>query len=221
MSVPQQPESYAPPAPPAPTKRTNGFGIAALILGILTVIGAFIPILNYGAWFLGLIGLVLGIVGLVVKDRTRGTAITGTILSGVGIILSIILAVTYTVGFAAAVKTEIDKSSAAAAAPVDVVYELTGTSTDATVTYSTWSDGKSGTEQATGQTLPWSKTFTVTKGGDFDFKAFTLTGTNGQTGTDIGCKITIGGKVVSQQTSTGAYASVMCNTSSWNGTDGQ
>jgi hypothetical protein len=218
MSVPQQPESYA---PPAPAKRTNGFGIAALILGILATIGAIIPILNYGAWFLGLIGLVLGIVGLVAKDRARGTAITGTILSALGIILSIILSIAYTVGFAAAVKTEIDKSSAAAAAPVDVVYELTGTSTDATVTYSTWSDGKAGTEQATGQALPWTKTFTVTKGGDFDFKAFTLTGTNGQTGTDIGCKITVGGKVVSQQTSTGAYASVLCNTSSWNGTDGQ
>ena len=61
--------STLPPAPapeqqyaqPVPAKTSNGLGIAALVLGILALIGAFIPFLNYGAWFLGLIGLVLGV----------------------------------------------------------------------------------------------------------------------------------------------------------------
>ncbi|WP_085369508.1 MmpS family transport accessory protein [Leifsonia sp. NCR5] len=220
MSNPQQPTPYQ-AAPETTGKRGNGLGVASLIVGILALIGAFIPILNYGAWFLGLVGLVLGIVGLVLKGRTKGTAIAGTIISAVSILLSIILSIAYTVGFAAAVKTEMDKSSAAAAAPVTVTYEVNGDSTDASITYATLSDGKSGVEQATAQTLPWSKELTVTKGGDFDFKSFTLTGSNGQTGGDISCKITVDGKVVSNQTSTGPYATVSCNSSSWSGTDSQ
>src|SRR3954468_7475587 len=136
---------------PEPPRSGNGLGVAALIIGIVAFVGALIPFLNYGAWFLGLVGLVLGIIGLVQKNKRKGTAIAGTIISAVSILLSVILAIAYTASFASAVKTEMDKQETAAAQPVEVVYDVTGTSTDATVTYSTFSDGQSKLEQASNQ----------------------------------------------------------------------
>nr|WP_246298387.1 MmpS family transport accessory protein [Leifsonia soli] len=189
-----------------------------MIIGIVAFIGALIPFLNYVAWFLGLIGLVLGVIGLLQKKKRKGTAIAGTVISAVSILLSIILAVAYTASFAAAVKNEMDKQEAAAAQPVEVVYDVTGTSADATVTYSTFNDGQSKLEQASNQALPWTKSVTVKKGGVFDYSSFTLTGSNGQDGGDVACKITVGGKVVSEQQASGAYATVTCNST---GTDGK
>jgi hypothetical protein len=213
-----------PPAPeqqyvaPTPAKAGNGLGVAALILGIVALIGAFIPFLNYGAWFFGLIGLVLGIIGLVQKNKKKGVALTGTILSGVAIILSIVLSIVYTAAFASAVNTEIKKQDVAAAQPVDVVYDVTGTSTDTSITYSTYSNGASGSETASNQPLPWTKSITVKKGGTFDFNSFSVTATTGQDGGDVACKITVAGKVVSEQASSGQFAMVSCNAT---GTDGK
>lgn len=82
-----------------PSQRRNGFGIAALVLGIVSLVGAFIPVINYGSGVLAFIGLVLGIVGICLKNRARGMAITGSILSLVAIVTSIALAITYTSAF--------------------------------------------------------------------------------------------------------------------------
>ncbi|MFF1573196.1 DUF4190 domain-containing protein [Leifsonia sp. NPDC058292] len=213
-----------PPAPeqqyaaPAPAQSSNGLGIAALVIGILAFIGAFIPFLNYGAWFLGLIGLVLGIIGLVQKNKKKSVALTGTIISGVAIILSIVLAIAYTAAFASAVNDEIKKQDAQASQPVEVVYDVTGTSTDTSITYSTYTNGGSGSETASNQPLPWTKSITVKKGGTFDFSSFSVTATAGQDGGDVACKITVGGKVVSEQTASGEFAFVTCNAT---GTDSE
>jgi hypothetical protein len=60
---------------------------------------------------------------------------------------------------------------------------------------------------ATGQKLPFSKTVTEKQG---LIPVYSVTGTNGLTGSDISCKITVDGKVVAEQTSTGQFASVDC-----------
>lgn len=75
--------------------RGNGYGIAALVLGIVAILGAFIPFLNYVCIPLAAIGLILGIVGLLVKHRPRGAAIAGLILSVIALILSIIMVTIY------------------------------------------------------------------------------------------------------------------------------
>lgn len=213
-TLPPPPAPEAQYAAPVPQKTGNGLGIAALILGILALIGAFIPFLNYGAWFLGLVGLVLGIVGLVQKNKAKGLALTGTILSGAAIVLSIVLSIVYTALFAAAVDSSIKESikqdEAVASQPVDVVYDVTGTSTDASIIYSTYSDGGSKSESASGQALPWTKTITVKKGGAFDFSSFTVTATAGQSGGDVACSITVDGKVVAEQKASGAFAVASC-----------
>lgn len=202
------------PSPSAATVQPlkgNGFGVASLIFGILAIVGAFIPFLNYGAIFFAIVGLVLAIVGLVVKLRKRGTAIAGLILSAIGLILAIVMVVVYSAIFFGVSKA-VDDTKKAANATHSVVYSLTGDSTDATVTYSTFTDGKSGQEQATSQTLPFTKTIEA-KGDSksLSFNSFTLSGSNGATGTSITCDISVDGKSISTQTSSGPYANVTCS----------
>ncbi|PFG29790.1 hypothetical protein ATJ78_0705 [Paramicrobacterium agarici] len=79
--------------------RVNGFGVAALVIGVVSLIGAVIPIVNYATAVLGVLGVVLGIVGMSVKLRRKAMAITGSILSFIAIVLSVVLAVSYTAGF--------------------------------------------------------------------------------------------------------------------------
>jgi hypothetical protein len=209
MTNEQQP--VAPVYAPAPTAQPkNGFGLAALIIGIIALVGAFIPFLNFGAWFLGLIGLIFGIIGLVAKNRPRGRAIAGTIISVIAIILSIVLAITYTAAFATGVSQAISSASAAADVDVPIIYQVTGDGT-ATINYSTYSNGTSGSESATGQTLPFEKDVTAKTGGSFSFNSFTLSAIGDADTTTVTCTITANGKVVSTQTSTGPFSSVSCS----------
>lgn len=89
---------------PEPPQRAagNGFGIASLVLGILTVAGFAVPFLNYVTIATGVVGLILGVVGLVIKFRPRKAAVTGVVLSGLGLVLSIILVVVYAAVFTGA-----------------------------------------------------------------------------------------------------------------------
>jgi hypothetical protein len=211
MTDTQQPlTNPSTPIQVVPAKSGNGFGVASLILGILALVGAFIPFLNYGSIFLAGIGIILGVVGVVIKLRPRGTAIAGLILSGLGLILSIMMVVIYTAVFFGVSKA-VEDTNKAANTTHTVIYTLTGDSTDATATYSTFTDGKSAQEQATGQTLPFSKTVTAKGGVDsFTFNSFTLTGTNGATGSEITCEITVDGKSIATNTSSGPNAIVTC-----------
>lgn len=211
MSTTQQAVNPSTPDTSSAPKRRNGLGVAALVIGIVSIVGAFIPFVNFATGFIAFVGLVLGVIALFLKDRSKKSAIAGSIVSALALILSIVMSLVYTAMFATAVQTTIEDSEAAANVDVSLVYEVTGDSTDASVIYSTFTDGTSGTEQTTGQTLPFTKELTVKAGGDFDFSSFTLTGSNGSTGTDITCTITRDGEVISTQTSSGQYATAMCS----------
>jgi hypothetical protein len=82
------------PAAPAP-RGTNGFGIAALILGILAILGAAFPFVNVVSGILALAGLILGIIGLTRKGTGKGTAVAGTIISGVALIITIVASIIF------------------------------------------------------------------------------------------------------------------------------
>lgn len=62
----------------------KGLGIATLVIGIITVIWALIPVLGAGAFWLSLMGLVLGIVALIIavkgNNPKKGIIIAGFIL---------------------------------------------------------------------------------------------------------------------------------------------
>jgi hypothetical protein len=94
MTLPSTPP-YVPSPSPTPAPQSNGPGIAALVLGIIAAVVSFIPIINQGAFVLGPIAVILGVVGLVLKGRQRGGAIAGLILGAVSMIIAgIMIAVT-------------------------------------------------------------------------------------------------------------------------------
>jgi hypothetical protein len=146
------PENPLPPQSVATAPRGNGFGVAAVILGVVSAAGAFIPFLNYFCVLVAFVGLTLGIVGLVVKNRLRGAAIAGVILSAIGLIVSIIMVIVYTAVFFGVPKA-VNDTHKDATKSIILIYSGIGDSTDADVPYDSYTDGKSGSASANNQVL--------------------------------------------------------------------
>ena len=91
-----------PQAPVGPS-RFNVLGLISLILGSLAflfgVSFGWIPFVGFLPIVLALVGLVLGIVGLIVKNKGKGLAIAGTIVSGVALIASALITVVMLIAF--------------------------------------------------------------------------------------------------------------------------
>lgn len=74
--------------------KTSGLAITGLVLGIVGILGSWIPILNNVAFFIAILGLIFGIIGLVVTlkgTRTgKGLAIAAIVISVVagGVVLA-------------------------------------------------------------------------------------------------------------------------------------
>lgn len=92
-------------------KKKNGLGTAALVLGIIGFVFAFIPFVNYGTGIIPLIGLVLGLAGLAGKGKKKGVATAGAVISGIALIWTIIFIVVYTSAFSHAVNNATTGSS--------------------------------------------------------------------------------------------------------------
>lgn len=86
-----------------------------------------------------------------------------------------------------------------------VVYTVTGDGT-ANITYDTWTNNNSGTSQVSDAAMPWTKTITATG----TFSTFSVMAQL-QTGTTSTCTITVNGKQVSSNTSTGQYSIATCS----------
>jgi len=93
-------------------RRGRGLAIAALVVGIVAFLGAFIPFVDYVVFVPAVVAIVLGVVALVRRSAGRPMAWTGLVLGAVGLVLSIVLAVVYTNALVAAV----DESTAPAPA---------------------------------------------------------------------------------------------------------
>lgn len=68
-------------------------GVAALVLGIVSLVFGFIPFCNIFALIPAIVGLVLGIVDWVKKNKEnnpKGKAIAGTVCSAIAIVIIII-----------------------------------------------------------------------------------------------------------------------------------
>lgn len=94
----------------------NGMGTAALVIGILAFVGAFIPFVNYGSGLLAVVGAVLGAIALTRKTKAKRAALAGLVISVIALILSIILAVVYTASFVKAVDDSLGTAAGAPAA---------------------------------------------------------------------------------------------------------
>lgn len=65
-------------------------GVAALVLGIISIIIGFIPLCGSIAYFPAIVGLILGIVDIVMKSKnngSKGMGIAGTVLSGIALVV--------------------------------------------------------------------------------------------------------------------------------------
>jgi len=92
-----------------------------------------------------------------------------------------------------------------------VTYDVTGNGTKATtVTYLTFNNGSSGTSQANGAAVPFHKVIPIKGNSLFSTSIFSLVA-QASDGTSITCKITVDGKVISTNTSTGSYAVATCS----------
>jgi hypothetical protein len=109
-------------------------------------------------------------------------------------------------------------SGSSASGTDTIVYEITSDASHVSATYATFTAGNVGEAQDNSATPPWTKTV---KAKSSWVHSFSLVGQmspaalsgGGNDGTTISCKITVNGKVVAQQTSTGQYATVSCSAS--------
>lgn len=77
-----------PTAPAAPAKSpSNGLSVAALVCGLLGIIGSFIPIVKYFTLVLAILGIVFGVIG---KKKAAEAGNTNTGLATAGLVLGII-----------------------------------------------------------------------------------------------------------------------------------
>ena len=209
MTTPVQPAATLPP------KSGNPVGLASLIVGAIAFIFGVVPFLSFIAWLPALVAIGLAIGGLVAKNRKRLTAWLGLVLGILAIIIGIIVSIVSVAGVASSISDSIDESEAAADAPISLVYEVTSDApTAGNVTYSSFGTASDGVQQATDAPLPWSVTEEVRTGGDFEFNSYSLTAQASDVATTITCRITLDGAVISENTSTGAYAIASCIASS-------
>jgi hypothetical protein len=214
MSYPQPPSAHYPPQyqPPLPPPREpqNGLGIAGFVLGLVGLLFSFIPIIGMIAWPMVIIGLVLGIVGLSKANNgqanNKGMAISGIALSALGLVVCILWVAVF--GKAANdVKDAADELQKEANKESVLVYEVTGDSPKSTVSFSTFSDNGSSSNEEEVTTLPWKKEFKV-KG---ILSGGTLTVTTGEEGGTVTCKITVDGVEKKTATGTGEFSIAACS----------
>lgn len=118
------------------------------------------------------------------------------IAGGVVLILALLVAAGFTISA--------NEGDEHAGSEITVTYEVRGASAEAAVTYLGQDRGMA---QETGVSLPWSKDVPV-RGWD---RIVSMTAANGPTGGDITCRILVDGRVMTEQTSSGPYASVSCS----------
>lgn len=92
---PVNPVNYASAGGQRPNSKANGLGIASLVLGILGLLLSWVPCVGFFGAALAGVGLVLGIVGLILAKNDaamgKGSAIAGTILSAVALLLWVLV----------------------------------------------------------------------------------------------------------------------------------
>ena len=70
------------------TKNSSGLAAAGMVLGIIGVVLSFIPIINNIAFFIGILALIFGIIGIV-KKAGKGKAIAGIVLGILSIVITL------------------------------------------------------------------------------------------------------------------------------------
>lgn len=199
MSQPMMPS-----APPQPVQQQprNGLGTAGFVVGLVGLVFSLIPIVGVVAWPLVILGVIFSAVGFA---RTRSGAATNTGLSIAGLAVSIVglvICILWVAVFNKAANDVVDQANKT----ITISYDATGTAKNATIDYSSISNGNF-SDSSTQAPLPWHKDIKATgllSGG-------TLSVTAGEDGGTVTCKVTIDGQVKKQESATGAFAVASCS----------
>lgn len=101
MAYPPQytPSPHAPTPPPAPVPK-NGLGTTSLVMGILSIVGSWIPFAGFGSYITSLIGIITGALGQGRAKKglatNRGAATGGLVMSIIGLVSVVMATVFYT-----------------------------------------------------------------------------------------------------------------------------
>lgn len=203
-----------PPAPAAPAsaQRKNGLGTAGFVLGLVGVIFAFIPLIGVVAWPLTILGLIFGIVGTVRANKgqadNKGLAISGVVLSVIGLIICII----WTAVFGKAVNDAVNSAPTPVAPPAIQDSAAPGSPANAAPTAGShtvvldvttgakanveWNSGFSIKQDVIDGGKTWSQTLSMD---DLAFTSVSVTPVDYQPGAKAStCEITVDGKKVSE-----------------------
>jgi hypothetical protein len=214
MTEPQTQLTTTPPTPELPASQTSttgrGLCVAALIIGLFSVLGAFVPFVDYVTILAAMVGIALGIVGLTGTAARRGFAIAGIILSGVGLALSAVTAIVFT-ALALGASHAIEHSLGVPEKEHTLIYSVTGDSPEADISYTTDITGSMGLSVAPEEPLPFTRTLHGSLGDkELASDVLSLDASGVMPGSTITCTITLDGKTVSTKTSTGEFPSVSC-----------
>lgn len=115
---PVEPLSDAQKAAPENAK-SSGLAIAALVLGIVSLILAFIPLINVLAGIAAVVGLILAIVAISQKGRKKGVALGGLITTTLALVMSFVMGFVYTNAFVEGVDEAFEESGLVDSSEVD------------------------------------------------------------------------------------------------------
>lgn len=69
---------------------SKGFGVAALVLGIVGIVGSWVPVLNWFSIILGILAVIFGILA-VVKTESKSIGIAGLVIGAATVVICIII----------------------------------------------------------------------------------------------------------------------------------
>ncbi|MDD7942960.1 hypothetical protein PHK61_31595 [Actinomycetospora lutea] len=203
------------PAPALPGgSSSNGWAVAALVLGIVCLALSPVPVLNQAGILVGFVGVGIGVAAVLI-GRRRGSRV---VVSAVGLglsVLGLVLSFVFTAAYVAAIDEAFaglsggtgDVSEPFVAGPRTYTLEVTSTDQDSAGRVG-FTNSTGGYDSAEDRTLPWRQTVTIQDGGAM----VTGSGPIGGGGGDLTCTIREGDRVVDTQTVRGQYTNVSCDT---------
>lgn len=118
----------------------KALGIIAIVLGVIALLGSWVPIFNNISFFFGLLALLLGLIGIFVnRKNTKTLAIVGTALAAVSMAVVLITQSMYSKALDDASKavetavSEVETSMSSSQAAVDENFKWTKADFDALV----------------------------------------------------------------------------------------
>src|SRR5258707_24947 len=88
---PVYPPPPSPAGPQAPAKRNNTIGLIALIVSIIGFVFACVPGALIVGWVLLPMAFVLGIVGVFLSGKAKGTSVAAIVVSIIGTVVGVVV----------------------------------------------------------------------------------------------------------------------------------